>query len=434
MARGRWNRLSRQPHQCRRAHRRPSLHHRSGRGHGVVAAAPGRRFARTFARALLQQRGRRPPPGRSDGGGVAGHGHGAGAGSRLRHPVEQRRRDVPAQRRRRRRRRCLCARAVPGSHRRQRLVQHGPADASHARRPRDRISPAPLTRRTAGSLAAVPAGAGFRTHGQFFAGDRERAPRDPAQAGRAPLLRSAGAAVPTGRRLHPCPLGAGERTGVELGRDQAEVPRRARPPAGNVHPVIQVLPSGRTTSAIPPSTATPATSSRGVSASPRNAMPPMAASSGTLNCTVAALVARSSGNTEYQTAYPSPDASAPDAIAYAMPTRSSTPCRASSIRTTAAGTVRRKFPAVTQVASPAPRPRSEYTPQAIPADSIKPAPIGGGAEMPGSSNPTSPVSANTNPTSFQPRSRSPRHSPWPTIATWTAPKSNSAPVAAVRLT
>ncbi len=56
-----------------------------------------------------------------------------------------------------------------------------------------------------------------------------------------------------------------------------------------------------------------------VSGSPRKTISPRAASTGTLSCTVAALVAFKAGKAVYQIAYPIPDARAPDAIAYQTP-------------------------------------------------------------------------------------------------------------------
>ena len=44
-------------------------------------------------------------------------------------------------------------------------------------------------------------------------------------------------------------------------------------------------------------------------------MPPTAAITGTLSCTLAALAGRSPGSALYQIAYPTPEASAPEAIA-----------------------------------------------------------------------------------------------------------------------
>ena len=53
--------------------------------------------------------------------------------------------------------------------------------------------------------------------------------------------------------------------------------------------------------------------------SPRKTIPPRAAITGTLSCTVAAWVAFNPGNAVYQIVYPIPEAKAPDAIAYQNP-------------------------------------------------------------------------------------------------------------------
>jgi hypothetical protein len=57
-----------------------------------------------------------------------------------------------------------------------------------------------------------------------------------------------------------------------------------------------------TTSAIPPSTATEVTASRSVIGSASSTTPPMAVMTGTLSCTVAALVALSPCRAVYQIA------------------------------------------------------------------------------------------------------------------------------------
>jgi hypothetical protein len=54
--------------------------------------------------------------------------------------------------------------------------------------------------------------------------------------------------------------------------------------------------------AMPPTIAVEASTRRRVKASPRNRTPPIAARTGTLSCTVAALVARKAGKTAYQIA------------------------------------------------------------------------------------------------------------------------------------
>ncbi len=117
-----------------------------------------------------------------------------------------------------------------------------------------------------------------------------------------------------------------------------------------------------TTSAIPPRMATEATIRRRVMDSPSRTMPPIAAMTGTLSCTVAAVVARRCGRTLYQMMYPIADASAPDTMAYASPAASTEArsCASSTaLMAAAASAARTKFPAVTLAGSPAPRPRSE---------------------------------------------------------------------------
>lgn len=54
---------------------------------------------------------------------------------------------------------------------------------------------------------------------------------------------------------------------------------------------------------------------RKVKPSPKNTMPPKAAMTGTLSCTVAACVAFRDGKAVYQMAYPMPEVSAPDVMA-----------------------------------------------------------------------------------------------------------------------
>lgn len=107
--------------------------------------------------------------------------------------------------------------------------------------------------------------------------------------------------------------------------------------------------------------------------------------------------------------------------------------RATSGITKDIGAARRKLPAVTCVRSPAVRPGKEYTLQAMPAAIISRAPVCGGAVSPGSGSATSPPDATSTPATCTGRKRSLRASAAPTIVTCTAPKSSSAPVAAVRL-
>lgn len=82
-------------------------------------------------------------------------------------------------------------------------------------------------------------------------------------------------------------------------------------------------------------------------------MPPRAAITGTLSCTVAALVPFSAGNEVCQMAGPNPEASAPDNTAYHTPVASRIVLFNIKTFTVAAiRTVLRKFPVVTWVESP----------------------------------------------------------------------------------
>ena len=79
-------------------------------------------------------------------------------------------------------------------------------------------------------------------------------------------------------------------------------------------------------------------------------MPPKAAMTGTLSCTIAALVALNAGNAVYQMTYPIPEASAPDETAYQNPALSrEMPFHIGTLSAAVIGTARRKFPAVTIV-------------------------------------------------------------------------------------
>ena len=89
-------------------------------------------------------------------------------------------------------------------------------------------------------------------------------------------------------------------------------------------------------------------------------MPPTAAITGTLSCTVAALVVLNPFKAVYQMAYPSPEATAPDNIAYQKPELSSEAQGSmATLSAPAKGTARKKFPAVMRVASPELVPRKE---------------------------------------------------------------------------
>lgn len=73
--------------------------------------------------------------------------------------------------------------------------------------------------------------------------------------------------------------------------------------------------SPRMVNAMPPSIAVAAMNSRAESCSPRKIIPPAAARTGTLSCTVAALLALSPCRAVYQITYPNPEASTPDETA-----------------------------------------------------------------------------------------------------------------------
>lgn len=72
---------------------------------------------------------------------------------------------------------------------------------------------------------------------------------------------------------------------------------------------------------MPPSVSADATIRRTETGSARKTIPPHAAIVGTDNCTVAARLAVRLFNAAYQTAYPRPDAIAPEAIANISPVR-----------------------------------------------------------------------------------------------------------------
>src|ERR1700737_1944106 len=102
------------------------------------------------------------------------------------------------------------------------------------------------------------------------------------------------------------------------------------------------------TNATPPRMAADAIKRRGVMDSPSNMMPPAAAITGTLSCTVAAIVAFSPRKAAYQMTYPTPDVNAPDNIAYQKPALSKEAHGSmATLKPAAKGTARRKFPAVT---------------------------------------------------------------------------------------
>lgn len=81
---------------------------------------------------------------------------------------------------------------------------------------------------------------------------------------------------------------------------------------------------------------------------------------GTLSCTVAASVTLSDFSALYQMAYPTPEANAPENIAYPMPQFSNEALRATTmLNAMAKGTARRKFSAVARVGSREYFPRKE---------------------------------------------------------------------------
>src|ERR1039457_4774458 len=111
---------------------------------------------------------------------------------------------------------------------------------------------------------------------------------------------------------------------------------------------------------MPPRMARDATTKRTLRDSPRIMMPPNAAMTGTLSGTVAAVVAFSAGSTEYQVAYPNPEATAPETMEYKTPTISRLAHEWSITLSRIANNIaRRKFPAVILVGFPAPFPRNE---------------------------------------------------------------------------
>src|SRR5205814_7490399 len=104
-----------------------------------------------------------------------------------------------------------------------------------------------------------------------------------------------------------------------------------------------------TTSAMPPSTAADASMRRTLNGSPSSTIPPTAAMTGTLSCAVAAVVTVSPGSAEYQIAYSTPDANAPDATAQASPKPSNeNHGRVTRLKAAAGTTARMKLPAVTR--------------------------------------------------------------------------------------
>src|SRR5512147_1507197 len=74
-----------------------------------------------------------------------------------------------------------------------------------------------------------------------------------------------------------------------------------------------------TASVTPAAIAAPPRTRRSVGGSPRMITPAVAANSGAASCTTAACSADSDGSAAYHSAYPIPEASAPDATASAAP-------------------------------------------------------------------------------------------------------------------
>src|SRR5262245_28877544 len=119
--------------------------------------------------------------------------------------------------------------------------------------------------------------------------------------------------------------------------------------------------------------------------SERNATPPREARTGTRSCATAAWVVVKPLSALYQRTYPSPDVMTPDINASATPDGARwAEESATALAMSAIGADRKKFPAVMETGAETPLPRIEYTPQAIPAKHISSAPIGSGAESPGS--------------------------------------------------
>src|SRR5690349_1062913 len=186
------------------------------------------------------------------------------------------------------------------------------------------------------------------------------------------------------------------------------------------------------TSAIPPRMASDAKTNLPLNVSPSSHTPASAATTGTLSCTVAARVASSPRSAVYQIAYPPPEVTAPETRAQSAP-RAGQCARPknTALASSANGTARRKLPAVLTSGSPAPRPRKEYTPHAIPAVSIAAAASAGGACTPGQTNHARPPSASARPAIWIQSGRSPRRQPQRIMLACTAPNRSSAPVPAV---
>jgi len=95
-------------------------------------------------------------------------------------------------------------------------------------------------------------------------------------------------------------------------------------------------------------------------ASPKNNTPPASAIIGTVNCNIAAKLASSFGNVAYQTAYPTPEASDPDATANNTPFRVvSTSDGMINQRIMPMGAISMKLPAVARNGAETSRPRKE---------------------------------------------------------------------------
>src|SRR5688572_987737 len=168
--------------------------------------------------------------------------------------------------------------------------------------------------------------------------------------------------------------------------------------------------------------------------SARSTTPPHAAMTGTDSCTIAARVAVRPRKAAYQITYPTPEATAPESTASRIPDWDScTVLNVTSRTAMISGTARIKLPAVSARGDPVPRPRNEYTPQAIPAIIINAEPISEGALSPGITKYTNPPNASKTPSHSRGCGRSPERSATRIMVTCTVPKRINAPVPAVRL-
>src|ERR1044071_7926692 len=106
---------------------------------------------------------------------------------------------------------------------------------------------------------------------------------------------------------------------------------------------------------------------------------PAAGGGGTASGATEACTAARLGSAAYQTTYPSPDATAPDATASATPLASTwADGNANIVTMPSMGSARTKLPVVCESGFAEVRPRNEYKPQQIPAMAISSAAVIGG--------------------------------------------------------